>query len=181
MSPITLISRIPKGGGGSSGSGGSGYRGGGVVYVNTGNGGNLPLWLTLVIIFTTLWVCIYLILFTIFIRKEYSQQRKLEPNQRVPKLPLIGRCAWKAFKYATLIQLVIWAVRKVAGACARSRNGGGDDGDNKGATKKVGGSFYHKITKEEEEDAKTAAAAAAGPSSAPYSPLPAHANSSDGR
>lgn len=52
---------------------------------------------------------------------------------------MVGYAAWMAFKYATLLGLLIWGVRKVAEHCKASREG----------RKKVGGTFYRKVEKEE--------------------------------
>ncbi|KAF3070398.1 EF-hand superfamily Ca2+-modulated protein [Daldinia childiae] len=49
---------------------------------------------------------------------------------------LFGRLTWKAFRYATGIQIFIWAFRKIRSKTDRD-------------TKKVGGSFYRKIDEEE--------------------------------
>ncbi|XXG96923.1 hypothetical protein Hte_003214 [Hypoxylon texense] len=54
-------------------------------------------------------------------------------------LGTVGYAAWKAFKYLTLLALLIWAVRKVTERIQASRQG----------TKKVGGTFYRKVEKEE--------------------------------
>ncbi|KAI1083964.1 hypothetical protein F5B20DRAFT_360627 [Whalleya microplaca] len=107
----TIYARIPKGKGGGSGKGSKGiggYRGGG----GGGGGGNLPLWAKLVIIFSVLWVVIYLCLWYHFARQE----RKRTGSFR------LAHSAWKALKYATLIQAVIWTVRKSGGALHNRRN-----------------------------------------------------------
>ncbi|KAI1381599.1 hypothetical protein F4677DRAFT_403558 [Hypoxylon crocopeplum] len=69
----------------------------------------------------------------------YSKKATERPRTCVA---LVGRPAWKAFKYATLIQAVIWAVRKAGACCATGRRGGE-------GTKKVGGTFYRKVADEE--------------------------------
>lgn len=138
MDFIGLAVRDPKGGGGGKGfkSGGS-YGGGG------GNWGNLPLWAVLTIIFSVLWICIYVSLFIFFLRRAQKDNlflRKTENGYpRANALGAVGYAAWMAFKYATLLVLLIWAVRKVAEYYKASREG----------RKKVGGTFYRKVEKEE--------------------------------
>ncbi|OTA74410.1 hypothetical protein M434DRAFT_402716, partial [Hypoxylon sp. CO27-5] len=130
---IILDPRTPKGG--SSGGGGKGFKGG-----SSGGGGGiatpLPLWAELVIIFSVIWMCIYLTLFFYFFRQDYLTAT---PSKR-PRLSLrlIGSLAWKAFRYATLIQVVIWAARKLIARCKTGRG-----------TKKVGGTFYRKLDEQE--------------------------------
>ncbi|KAI0843554.1 hypothetical protein F5Y06DRAFT_6399 [Hypoxylon sp. FL0890] len=129
-----LDPRTPKGGS-SSGGGRGGFKGG-----SSGGGGGgipLPLWAELVIIFSIIWVCIYLTFFYYFFRQDHllaapSKRRRLS-------LGLLGRVAWKAFRYATGIQVGIWAVRKLIACCKRGRD-----------TKKVGSTFYRKLDEQEQ-------------------------------
>ncbi|KAI0882608.1 uncharacterized protein GGS22DRAFT_169864 [Annulohypoxylon maeteangense] len=119
---------------------GSGFKSGGYHYYGGGGGGGgsrLPLWVTLVIVFSVLWACLYLALFYYFFRKERLQTDPLKKRSRGVSL---GRAAWKAFRYATLMEPIIWAVRKLI---TRFRAGRG--------AKNVGGTFYRKIEEGEEK------------------------------
>lgn len=81
MDFIGLAVRDPKGGGGGKGfkSGGS-YGGGG------GNWGNLPLWAVLTIIFSVLWICIYVSLFIFFLRRG-KHIHNFSSTTYLPKIP----------------------------------------------------------------------------------------------
>lgn len=133
---IILDPRTPKGGSSSSGGGGKGFKGGSSGGGRGGTGTPLPLWADLVISFSVIWTCIYLTLFYFFFKQEYLI---VTPSER-PRLGLrlLGRLAWKAFRYATLIQVVIWAARKLIARCKTGRG-----------IKKVGGTFYRKLAKQE--------------------------------
>ncbi|KAI1139961.1 hypothetical protein F5Y05DRAFT_337073 [Hypoxylon sp. FL0543] len=131
---IILEPRIPKGGSSSGGGkGGKGFKGG-----SSGGAGGipLPLWAELVIVFSVIWVCIYLSLFFYFFRQDHL--RAAPSKRRRLGLGLFGRLAWKAFRYATLIQVGVWAVRKLIARCRTGRG-----------TKKVGASFYRKLDEQE--------------------------------
>ncbi|KAI1781258.1 hypothetical protein F4818DRAFT_436450 [Hypoxylon cercidicola] len=135
MNPISLVTRNPKGGKGFKSGGG--YGGGG------GGGANLPLWVELVIIFSVLWACAYIALFVYFLRRARRDSRFLRKDEngyrRANTFGATGYAAWRAFKYMTLLGLVIWAVRKVGEYGRTFRDG----------RKKVGGTFYRKVEKEE--------------------------------
>ncbi|KAI1388638.1 uncharacterized protein F4822DRAFT_429255 [Hypoxylon trugodes] len=133
--------RAPKGGGGKfGGGGGKGFKGSGsygVGYAGGGHGGGfLPIWASVLIAFCVIWFCIFIIFFVHFLRNDYILTKPSE--RRHSGASLIFRILWKAFKYATLIQAVIWAVRKVRASCCTNRG-----------TKKVGSTFYRKVDKEE--------------------------------
>ncbi|KAI0852004.1 hypothetical protein F5Y00DRAFT_205024 [Daldinia vernicosa] len=122
-----LETRVPKGG--------SGFRHKGGIHSSGGGGGSsIAWWIWLIIVLSILWLIAYTILFVYFYRKDY---KSIHPSER-PRfgLRLFGRLAWKAFRYATGIQVFVWVFRKI-----RSKT----DSD----TKKVGGSFYRKIDDEE--------------------------------
>ncbi|KAI1099627.1 hypothetical protein F4804DRAFT_321370 [Jackrogersella minutella] len=128
MDLTTLDPRDPKGGKGK-------FRGGNGGFAAGGGGGNakLPLWVYIVIAVGVVWVCIYITLFLYFYRRGYTL---VEPSKRPRRRPsFFGRIAWKAFRYATLLQLVIWSFRKLRARFQR--------------TKHVGGTFYRKIEEEE--------------------------------
>ncbi|KAI2632269.1 hypothetical protein GGR54DRAFT_27114 [Hypoxylon sp. NC1633] len=139
--PHILDPRTPKGGIGKGFKGGS--YGAGASHVGGGNNA-LPLWAKLVIAFGTVWLCIYLAFFVYFARKAHTQS-KTPPNSDSPRsrscANLVLRPAWKAFKYATLIQAVIWAVRKARDTVTTTKT----------TTKKVGGTFYRMVDEEEEK------------------------------
>ncbi|KAI2467790.1 hypothetical protein F4781DRAFT_433017 [Annulohypoxylon bovei var. microspora] len=119
----------------SSGRKGSSYKSSSNHYYGGGGGGGaaLPVWVYVVIVLGVIWVCIYLALFFYFFRKEYLLADPLKRRRLGPAL--IGRLAWKAFRYATPLQPIIWCSRKLWARCRR--------------TKKVGGTFYRKIEEEE--------------------------------
>ncbi|KAI1408120.1 hypothetical protein F5Y13DRAFT_113214 [Hypoxylon sp. FL1857] len=127
-----LDPRTPKGGSSGGGGGRKGFSGGSAGGAST----PLPLWADLVIIFGVIWLCIYMSLFFYFFRQEY-----LAPSSKSRRLSLglIGRLAWKAFRYATLIQVGVWAVRKLVALCKTGRG-----------TKKVGSTFYRKLDEQEQ-------------------------------
>ncbi|OTB04253.1 hypothetical protein M426DRAFT_321096 [Hypoxylon sp. CI-4A] len=129
---MILNPRIPKGG---KGGGGGGGKGGNYGSGGGGNGHNtLPLWAELVIIFAAMWVGVFLVLFFRFLRQDVVAKS----STKRASASMCGSAAWKAFKYLTLIQLVIWLVRKISDCCTAARG-----------TKKVGDSFYRKVAAEE--------------------------------
>ncbi|KAI1444325.1 hypothetical protein F5Y02DRAFT_179894 [Annulohypoxylon stygium] len=121
---------------------GSGYKSSGYKYYGNGNGGGgggsrLPVWVIVVIVVSVLWACLYLALFFHFFRKYYLAA---DPLKRRRLGPALGRAAWKALLCATLIQPIIWAVRKLTERFRAGRGG-----------KNVGGTFYRKIEEGEEK------------------------------
>lgn len=79
----------------------------------------------------------------------------------------MGHAAWRAFKWATLLGVAIWAVQKIVDRVKASREG----------KKRVGGTFYRKV-EEEERGVKDGSGSAErvwphGPPAPPpsYSPL----------
>ncbi|KAI2634079.1 hypothetical protein GGS26DRAFT_29685 [Hypomontagnella submonticulosa] len=127
-----LDPRIPKGGGkGFKISGGGGGGGG-------SNGGPLPLWAEILIAFGVVWICFYFVLFFHFFRRDYINAKAKE--RRRLSIGLCGHLAWKTFKYATLIQVMIWAARKAIERCKAGRS-----------RKKVGGTVYRKVDEEKGE------------------------------
>ncbi|KAI1460973.1 hypothetical protein F4805DRAFT_416179 [Annulohypoxylon moriforme] len=118
---------------------GSGYKSGNHYYGGGGGGGgsHLPVWVYVVIVVSVVWLCLYLALFYHFFKKdrEQSSSSSTPPKQQRRRLgPCLLHAAWKAFRYATPIQPVLWAVRKL-----RARFGAGP------GSKNVGGTFYRKI------------------------------------
>ncbi|KAI1767022.1 hypothetical protein GGR53DRAFT_463768 [Hypoxylon sp. FL1150] len=129
-SPLTI--RDPKGGSG----GGKGFKTSGSYYGGGGGsgGGHLPLWADLVIIFGVIWVVVYASLLIFFLRRAPKNN-----THRKTTGATIAYAAWRAFKWATLLGVVIWAVQKVAERAKTSCEG----------RKNVGGTFYRKVGEEE--------------------------------
>ncbi|KAI0385466.1 hypothetical protein F5Y04DRAFT_276795 [Hypomontagnella monticulosa] len=128
-----LNPRIPKGGSGK-GFKTSGYGAGG----GGSNGHFLPIWAEVLIALGVVWICFYFVLFFHFFRRDYINARS--KDRRRLSIGLFGHLAWKTFRYATLIQVVIWAVRKATERYKAGRS-----------TKKVGGTFYRKVDEEKGE------------------------------
>ncbi|KAI1659325.1 hypothetical protein F4813DRAFT_388032 [Daldinia decipiens] len=125
-----LDTRVPKGGSGFKYKGGGGSSGGG----GGGGGGSLAWWVWLIIICSVVWLFAYITLFVHFFRTDYIRANSSERPRF--GLRLFGRLAWKAFRYATGIQIFVWVFRKIRSKTDRD-------------TKKVGDSFYRKIDEEE--------------------------------
>ncbi|XDG03184.1 hypothetical protein ABKA04_002799 [Annulohypoxylon sp. FPYF3050] len=109
---------------------GSGYKSSGYKYYGNGNGNGggggsrLPVWVIVVIVVSVLWAY--------YLAADPLKRRRLGPA--------LGRAAWKALLCATLIQPIIWAVRKLTERFRAGRGG-----------KNVGGTFYRKIEEGEEK------------------------------
>ncbi|KAI5864369.1 hypothetical protein GGS23DRAFT_596001 [Durotheca rogersii] len=191
LPPVAAVPRAPKGGGGKGGGGGGsggskaskykgGYYGGSGGGGGGGGGGDLPLWAKLVLIFGILWLCIYLAFFIIFLRREHNAYLEaLPPSERRRQrqrcccacLParVVGRAAWRAFRYAALLEPFIWAGRKVVGTLRARRRGAAAAGDPDpehpaaaaGQQKQLHGSFYHRLEAHDDHDAATPAPAEA--------------------
>ncbi|KAI1091470.1 hypothetical protein F5B19DRAFT_458474 [Rostrohypoxylon terebratum] len=114
-----------------------GYKSSGYKYYGGGGGSRLPVWVIVVIVVSVLWACLYLILFFHFFRKYYL---RADPLKRRRLGSALGRAAWKALLCATLIQPLIWAIRKLTERFRAGRGG-----------KNVGGTFYRKIEEGEEK------------------------------
>ncbi|KAI8957930.1 hypothetical protein F5Y11DRAFT_61770 [Daldinia sp. FL1419] len=121
-----LDTRVPKGGGFRY-KGGSGGGGG-------GGSSPLPWWGWVIIVSCLVWLCAFIFLMVHFFKKDYLGANPSDRDRL--GLRLIGRLAWKSFRYVTGIQIFIWAARKIRSRKDRS-------------TKKVGGTFYRKIDEEE--------------------------------
>ncbi|KAI1206215.1 uncharacterized protein F4807DRAFT_463977 [Annulohypoxylon truncatum] len=112
---------------------GSGFKSGTNHYYGSSGGGgggsHLPVWAYIVIAVSVPETCLTQ---NSPLSPEYLQPDPLKRRRRLA--PALGHAAWKAFRYATPIQPILWASRKLA---ARLRAGRG--------AKNVGGTFYRKI------------------------------------